>query len=167
MNYNNILILEDDFIFSPQTTKTDINRICKFINSKSDSFVYKLGCIPYISLPLNNYNYISFSSATHACIYSKLFILETLKKSFYYDGWDHYASNLYTYNYYKPICYQLFPMTENKKEWGYEGSLINFIINILKLDKQCEPGYSIIYTISKIIGVLLIILFLFIFYKII
>jgi hypothetical protein len=166
MNYNNILILEDDFIFSPQTTKTDINRICKFINSKSDSFVYKLGCIPLISLPLNNYNYISLAGVTHACIYSKLFILKTLKKNINYD-WDHNASNPYTYNYYKPICYQLFPMTENKKEWGYEGSLINFSINILKLDQQCEPGYSIHYMLSKIIGVLLIILFLFIFYKII
>lgn len=50
---------------------------------------------------------------------------------------------------------------------GGKNTLPDLTIKILKLDKQCEPGYSIIYTISKIIGVLLIILFLFIFYKII
>ena len=83
------------------------------------------------------------------------------------QDWDRYnLSNINRYMYKIPLCYQLFPDTENKKNWSdgeniYNTIMINYFkfnIKVLKLDKQCEPGYSIYYFISKYLNLLWIII---------
>ena len=183
-NYNNILILEDDFIFSKKIkNKKHILNIESFINKKNDSsFIYFLGCIPTVRLPvinnINNYH-LYFSIGTHAIIYSKQFRENVLNmNTLKITDWDFFL-NIYNKNkfcYYLPLCYQLFPVTDNSKTWLSENKFLHFISKIIfnilqmfKLDKQINPGYNIAYTFSKyillIILLLIIILLIYFQYK--
>lgn len=86
--------------------------------------------------------------------------------------WDVYfalrsASRKYVY--YKPLCYQLFPETENSKNWG-KGAvwlallvpIVRYIILFLSLDKQAHPGYEILYFLAKtwywVVGLLMVLI---------
>ena len=65
----------------------------------------------------------------------------------------------YKYTYYTPLCYQLFPETENSKSWGQnETAIMHYItqlgpsiLRLLNMDKSAEPGYSRLYIFSKIL----------------
>ena len=169
-NYKNILILEDDFIFNNKIKDPKIiNDINIFINEKSnESFMYMLGTLPHFQIPYKSKHYKLFiSTGTHACIYSKKLrdkMLEKVKFNEIID-WDiHTNLNYRRYIYIIPLCYQLFPETENSKYW-YEGFGIIYLLRnymkLLKLESQIEPGYSIFYFSSKIlIYILLLIIFL-------
>jgi len=171
MNYDNILILEDDFIFSPKINdsfhKNNVINFCK--NNNNKPFYYLLGCTPILLLPQDYYNYkIILSGGTHAVIYNKQMIdylinLDQTKMTDW-DGLNLEISNKYTY--YLPLCYQLFPETENSKEWGVKFNFIIYyltqimpkIFKILNMDKNVEPGYSIFYIFSKLISFIIFIL---------
>ena len=82
--------------------------------------------------------------------------------------WDVYLC-FNKLQYYTPLCYQLFPETENNKNWGenygvfkYLMILPKYIFKLLNLDTQVEPGYSIMYIFSKLF--LLFLLFLLFYY---
>ena len=116
-NINNILILEDDFMFDDKILDPfHQNNINEFIHSKKD-FVYYIGAIPLILLPYDFYNHRTmYSSGTHSVIYSKKF-REKTKNTI--DDWDvHLNLQSNRYMYYTPLCYQLFPETDNSKHWG-------------------------------------------------
>ena len=166
-NYNNILILEDDFIFHKDIKKKYIQQdICTFIKKqKNTNFQYFLGCVPYLFIPYNSKHYkIVISGGMHACIYSKKNRIELLKvKQEKIKDWDSYNSFDNQYTYHRPLCYQLFTNTENSKYWGSDHKynfmyIIKKLIKFVKLDKQVEPGYSYMYLLSKITFYLLIIL---------
>jgi hypothetical protein len=171
--YNNILILEDDFIFSPDIKNSEhINSICQFVSSKQqDEFIYYLGCVPVLII-LNSFgsHYSSIKSlTTHAIIYSKK--ARSKITDFSDKHWDVIVEkNIGSrYLYYKPLCYQLFPETENKKEWADKDNgaitwIKNAFIKGLSLDKEAEWGFFIIYVLAKLILALLIILIIFIIY---
>jgi len=171
--YNNILILEDDFIFSPDIQNPEhINSICQFVSSKEgDEFIYYLGCVPVLIIPKSfGSHYSSIKSlTTHAIIYSKKARLKIT--DFSDKHWDVIVEkNIGSrYLYYKPLCYQLFPETENKKEWVDKDSAFitwikNAFIKGLSLDKEAEWGFFIIYVLAKLILILLIIFIIFIIY---
>jgi hypothetical protein len=176
-NYSNILVLEDDFIFSDQiTNKTHINNIESFlIKHKNTNFVYQLGCVPIVSIPYTTTTFITFSIGAHANIYSKMayewlitdYSTNNNMKSYsYLGGLDGYlVYNMYknwnVYMYYKPICYQTFPHTESRSNW--DNYISYYVINLLQLDKQVEPGTSILYLLSKVLFVFLVIFILYIF----
>ena len=161
--YENILILEDDFIFRPTIKEyrvySDIN---SFLNhKKNDSFVYYIGCIPYIqSMGYGNHNRLLLSTGTHACIYSKKLrehVLKRHKQNTIID-WDILHNvNYFFYNryvYYQPLCYQLITPTENYNEWANPfgmADIIKSIFHFLELDKRVEPGHTFFYVLSKII----------------
>ena len=154
-NYDNILILEDDFIVN-NTIHEHTDNINAFVRKHSNQeFVYRLGCIPGCMFPYDRYNYTGTSLGAHAVMYSNRMRSKILKTN-ELDDWDDTLNTYTTYIYYTPIIYQLFPQTENKKNWGGNDGMfkihvyiIYFIINILHLDKQVEPGYSIIYFFAK------------------
>jgi hypothetical protein len=154
-NYNNILILEDDFIFSSLIKKVN-NEVCEFVNTMN-SGVYYLGCLPKLSLRINK-NTLLFliSTGTHAVVYTKHF-----RKNINYiiDDWDiNINLNFPRYGYYKPLCYQLFPETENQKQWMSISKFTTIpFYKFMKLDTQPEPGFTIMYNSSQF--ALLIILF--------
>ena len=183
-NYNNILILEDDFIFTEKIKKTSTQQdICTFLNErKNEDYQYLLGCLPLLQLPctLDSKHFINIGSlGTHAVIYTKKNrerILKVNQKDI--TDWDWYSfihSRRYTYH--EPLCYQLFHNTENSKNWHKDNYILHIIallakkgFNFIKLDTQIEPGYSIFYIVSKLFTftlLILLILILFIVYKIV
>jgi hypothetical protein len=179
-NYENILILEDDFIFSPKIKNSlHLKNINHFLyKNKENNFIYLLGAIPGLQIPFDYYNNIIYSSlGMHAVIYSKKNRDETLNYSISHNitDWDIYNNFRFNrYIYYIPLCYQLFPDTENKKNWGINqgillinaSKILKKIFNFLNLDKKYEPGYTYFYYFSKILFYLLLILLCFIIYKI-
>ena len=183
-NYDNILILEDDFIFTDKIKHDDhVKNINNFlIKKKGEDFIYYLGCIPWLLVPtfydINTY-FATCSTGMHSVIYSKKNRELYMKK--YYDAiyktrdWDvlHniYSTNRYVY--YIPLCYQLFENTENNKNWGSFNIILKFLAGIIKgifsilhLDKNLEPGYSIFYAFSKLLFLILVILAVYIVIKI-
>ena len=179
-NYNNVLILEDDFIFSPNIKQfNNLQSINSFLNEKkSEEFIYYLGCNPILVLPCTSdlKHYKSFKScSTHAIIYSKQ--ARTKELNLNYKHWDVIIENgiQNRYLYYIPVCYQTYPDTENKASWSEKDNVVigyfkNLIIKILNLDKKPEPGFSILYFISKIViplmfvlsGIIIILIFYYI-----
>jgi 3',5'-cyclic AMP phosphodiesterase CpdA len=143
--------------------------VCDFVNQrKQTSFQYALGCVPIIKMPytLNCKHYFSIMGfAMHACINSKKHRIEILNISQQNIlDWD--LQSLLSMNkfcYYKPLCYQLFGETENNKQWGdfniiiyYLLFIFKYIYKLIKIDKQPEPGYFILYTSSKILSFVLL-----------
>jgi hypothetical protein len=167
--YNTILILEDDFMFNKIVKEPKHrNNVDKFVSSHKDTkFIYRIGCIPFVQIPYNMHNYIGIGIGSHSVIYSKK-VREIILKDTPND-WDIYLStNHINYIYYTPLCYQLYPNTENQTYWGKDNiffyimaKMIILILKMFKLDKQPEPGYSIFYAFSKIWLWILILLILF------
>ena len=154
-DYKHVLILEDDFIFSNRIKDKKVQQnIMDFISNKNYD-IYALGLLPFGQYVYDNNTNISIFDCvgTHAIIYSRKCINETLQKDRKsIQDWDAYTGSTYKkYMYNEPLCYQLFPETENYKYWG-DNFLIKFrkyIIKLLKLDVQVEPGYSIAYVASR------------------
>jgi hypothetical protein len=161
--FTNILILEDDFffdnsIFNRQYTN-EINNFLKNINYDT----YHLGCLPYFRKQLNDYHSKNIlSTGTHAVIYSKNIIKSKNKENtaFLIADWDVYLKLYSQYMFNFPLCYQLFPVTENQKEWGknvgFKKSMLKNqllfnmkdLIKKLHLDKTHVIGYPYLYKIS-------------------
>jgi hypothetical protein len=179
-NYDNILILEDDFIFTEKIKKTSTQQdICTFLNDNKDKdYQYFLGCLPFLQLPctLDSKHFINIcSGGTHAVIYTKKNrerLLEVNQKDI--TDWDWYSfTHLRRYTYCEPLCYQLFPDTDNSNNWHKDNYIFHMmsklakkILKLFKLDTQIEPGYSIFYILSKVFAFTIIILILVIIYKI-
>ena len=175
-NYNNILILEDDFIFSEKIKDEEhILNIKNFTNKQNNkNFIYLLGCLPFLRLPVfydTNHSHLIGSGGTHAIIYSKQFRENILKTNTdKITDWDIFLTTFkkIKYCYYLPLCYQLFTETENSKYWG-GANIIRKIFNkiklkifrLLNLHIYVEPGYSIFYFLSNInIFILVLIIYL-------
>jgi len=172
--FGNILILEDDFIFSEEIkNKKHVDAISSFIHDKTD-FMYLLGCLPFLQIPasLDLAHYHAISCGTHAVIYDETFREQiVMLHSNKISDWDvflnaQYFSNRYCY--YLPLCFQLFPPTDNSKHWGVDNVILFFlgqilfkVIQILNLNESIEPGYSIFYGFSKTIPVVFILLVLY------
>ena len=181
--YQNILILEDDFIFDPKIKDTfHQDNINSFVNKYQDTkFIYYIGCIPILQIPYDYFhNILVLAMGAHSIIYSKTYreyVLNHVSQTDIID-WDVFMSQssfMQRYNYYIPLCYQLFPKTENSKTWGIgygeTFSKINvliftFFIQLCKLDTQIEPGYPFFYAFSKILFYILLISILAILYTI-
>ena len=156
--YENILILEDDFIFHKDIKNKNVQKeVCDFVNQhKQTSFQYALGCIPILIYPytLNSKHYLSIIGfAMHASINNKKHRIEILNipQQNILD-WDMQSwLSMNKFCYYKPLCYQLFPETENSKTWFFLATMLKHVVfNLLKLDEKVEPGYSIFYIFSKV-----------------
>jgi hypothetical protein len=156
--YNNIIVLEDDFIFNDLVLDPVIqSRVNSFIKDRGDtSFIYLLGSLPLFQVPYDNHHNYVKSGGMHSVIYSKKFIEETLKRDQKtIDDWDidsNWKVNRFTY--YKPLCYQTFPLTENRKSWQLSTLLLvitDIIFKALNLNKEVEPGYTIFNILSKLL----------------
>ena len=159
-NYKNILILEDDFIFSEKIkNKTVQKNVMNFIN-KNNYDLYLLGSLPFLQKAYDNNTTISIIGiGTHACIFSRRCINKILQvdKTKITD-WDYFTGTKFTrYMYNEPLCYQLFPVTENQDAWINMEKVI-YLIEKLKLDVHAEPGYSIMYFVSRVLYGLCVIL---------
>ena len=174
-NYNNILILEDDFIWNDKIVDPEIGKdICEFVNNQDSNFIYYLGCMPMIKMNLGTNHLRTFmQTATHSLIYGRKVREQILKsdKDAITD-WDMNLSMFVRptcYCYKSPLCYQTFPVTDNQKNWpSYFGTkyLVIFLLKMVKLDKQPSPGFEICYVVSDIIFYLIILLLIYICYRV-
>jgi hypothetical protein len=172
-NYKKILILEDDFKFNDKIKEKQARtNVMEFIKKKeNEPMIYMLGCLPFIQRPYDKYtNVLTCGIGTHACIYSRALIENVLQEDkTEFTDWDYYTHSTFTrYMYHEPLCYQLFPETENQNNWAEFSGLTYVLLNIikvLKLDKETEPGYTFFYNLSKIsyatMVIFLVIFFLF------
>lgn len=172
-SYKHILVLEDDYIFE-KTPDTHIacGEISDFLKKRgTEKFIYYLGCIPYIqSTGFSLHNQLYLSTGTHACIYSKQLrdhILNDHRQSDIID-WDYFHNmNLWHYPryvYHKPLCYQIYPPTENSKHWYNPmgiSDIIKFTHSAAGVDKRVEPGHTTFYFWSKIAYLLIWVLILY------
>jgi hypothetical protein len=165
-NYKNILILEDDFTFNDKIKKKQNQmNIMEFIKKKeNEPMIYMLGCLPFIQRPYDKYNNVlSCGIGTHACVYTKSVIEEVLQENAQeIVDWDYYTFTKFKrYMYHEPMCYQLFPETENQNNWDSFSGLtyiLLYLIKLLQLDKKFEPGYNFFYNTSKVLYAIMVIL---------
>jgi hypothetical protein len=168
--YRNILILEDDFIFgvdriTDAITQQNIRDILE--SRKNEDYVFLLGCLPFLVIPRDHLTYTGITCGMHCAVYSEQCIRNTLANREKIVDWDIFfnfvSETTNKYVYYKPICYQLFPVTENSANWGMEHIVLIFLsyfikpfMRLCRLDTQIEPGYSLFYLVSKIFGLFLV-----------
>ena len=180
--YQNILILEDDFIFSTNIIETKhSNEIDHFLeNNVAANFVYYLGALCYLQSGFGEtHPRVILSTGTHACIYSKkcidYFLDNVDQKSL--NDWDVCLNfgSVPRYKYHLPLCYQTFPDTDNSRGW-HRGSAILFVIvwlqrgllcKILGLDVAYEPGFSNMELVSRLLFWIILLGILYSIYKII
>jgi len=164
-NYSNVLILEDDFIFSPDVLKIEhTNEINRFlIDHKHTEFVYNLGVVPTLVFPytISTYRVIA-GGGLHASVYSykaQTTFINNIKDIGSPEGFLMWGNNsIKWYMYYKPLCYQTFPNTENSKNYIF-GQIDQLSFTMFGLDKQAEPGTSIRYIVAKLLSFLIFIVF--------
>lgn len=170
-SYSNVLVLEDDFIFSKEVLnhkiQTHINSF--LLDRKSQSVVYTLGCLPAVVSPYNFYTYrVLWGYAMHAMIYSNAFrtsVLEQSKK-IQFNDWDMDISKMCLkqmnkFMYKTPLCYQTIPETENKQNWNMNAPvrfMTDKYIQYTNFAETPEPGTGILYFASKLFFAILLIL---------
>ena len=168
--YNNVIILEDDAIVINKDLIV-YEKIDNFI--KNENFnTFTFGSSGLFSKYNNDfYKIISSCAQTQANIYSKesrkILINNFIETNFNLGQIDSaYVSKLnnkYTYKY--PLIVQLFPETENMKNWYkiYILFILNkLIIKILNLDKSHDAWYIMYFFYKNYILILLTLLILFI-----
>ena len=166
--YENILILEDDAIFSPEYYNPyNLKIVNEFIPKlNSNQWIFALGLMPWVSL---YYSYgirrSILAYGTHASIFPISVVNNIVQNCNSISDMDNYVNTRcvrYFYDY--PLVTQTFPETENSKYWGTDlgflGSIIRYIMIstnwLLGIDKQSEPGTTIFYNINKILYDMLI-----------
>jgi hypothetical protein len=165
-NYNNILILEDDFIFDPKIkNKLILNQIKNFFynfNKLKIPVTFNLGPIPVLiySPYFENINKnkdiyrCNFCGTSHAIIYNKKIqkkILEYYKNNnnnIEIRHWDWFLTGKYKMYFYKnPLAYQLLNETENQKNWGFDPSQHNTLR--YKIDRYFTKKYLSIFKLDS------------------
>ena len=175
---------EDDFVFNDKIKNKDILQDLNyfFYDKKKINFIYYIGSFPIFSIPYKKNHYIPlFISLTHCCVFSKkareLLLSNSVSVSKTFLMWDLYLNknnNINKYHYKYPLCYQIFPVTENQKKWKLSNNpqinkiiqKINiFLLKLLNLDKKSEPGFTIIYNLSIVFFYIFIFIIIYIIYK--
>lgn len=183
-NYNNILILEDDFIFDNRIEDANVLKdLDDFINN-NDFDIYSIGSHPFLFYPslFTKHPRIIRSGCAHSIILTKNIrsilidrynndntFLE--KSNGHMDSIYHHGNYKY-HIYYKPLCYQIFPETDNQNTWDegldiFSRLCLSLHLNFMKaiqLDKYPQPGFDIYYLCSYIWNTILYLTIIYIIY---
>lgn len=165
-NFKNILVFEDDFILDEEIKdKSVIQSIGNFLNTNEFN-LYFIGCIPYIVWPLLSTEHVKviLGGGTHSVIYSKEArdkIIDIFDEDKCYSGpiSSQVDMTFHTilrnkYMYYKPLCYQPFIMTENRKDWTFP--ILDYIIELYELDKNPKKAFNNCYKTIYILHIILL-----------
>ena len=175
-NYNHILVLEDDYLLEETFFQLrHINEVLRWIKTNNDWDHYFLGCTPFFAIPtsiLLDHWRVLLGGCTHALIYSRRGMIKI--QDTWLHNYDHLIPidlNIFRHNkcymYKSPLITQTLPPTINQTtQWGtgVTGTISLFIIKALSLFERTQPGFDIIYTITKLLTPLIII-FLIVMYK--
>ena len=159
-NYKTILILEDDFFFS-DIYDENLRQIEEEVKQCKGPILYHLGTLPILRFQ----SYLFFSLGSHSILYNEHAINKMLDKLDYcVHDYDLFINKHFMFQRYLtkiPLCYQLFPETENKKQWYnlfYLTPLFKLLLKFLKLNKQIHPGYKVFYIVSQLLFFILILI---------
>ena len=163
MKYEKIIILEDDFICSPELkNEIHIKNIEAFTSHMNDSTIFSFGVLPFITTYHDQFIRRSWvSTGIHATLIPKSFFNKIIDEEYYIDDIDVYLQFISRrYIYYKPLITQRFPITENFQHWGnncvgeFGGIIFRLIMRQIivtfGLDQREEPGTSKIYWINQL-----------------
>ena len=152
-NYENILILEDDFIITNELSNPEhIKNISEKISSeKNNMLILYLGLVPLVTTktPSSFFHKNILSFGNHAVIYNKNYTNNILNQNYHIVDIDAYnvilkKNNLTRLFYYIPLIMQSFPETENKQNWGSNSKykLVNKINKlIIKFSIKFKIGF--------------------------
>lgn len=148
LNYNNILVLEDDFIVTSNIFKIKYLNSLRKIVSKEYFNLISLGSIYLISTKYDNHiDNPLFLAGAHAIIYNKRYFNNFINKYYYYftqaDQFNRikekYVTNI-------PLIVQPAEKTENRKNWPKIGRLAHSIQDkLLDIDWNSYKGKELIY----------------------
>ena len=152
--YDRVLVLEDDFMFRKDLHLSDAAKVNAYLETHSNRrMMYQLGCIPGLMVPVGGSTYLTIACGTHACVYTRKLRDHVLQYKGYIRDWDFFMTfHSLRYAYSIPLCYQLYPATENSDHWmplfGYT-DFLKKLIRLVGLDKRAEPAFSICYWGAK------------------
>ena len=165
IQYNNILVLEDDAKFSKDILNPKhIKNIEKFI--KNNNFnTYSLGSLCIIGSMYGTHRRLLLKGGTHLIIFSKYFRNKIRKLQYSNSNIDDITSipfNFNGYGYYKILVGQVFELTENSKYWYLLNIPVNRFQPIIYFFTKNNPikGINNFNIIIKIITVIIIIIFI-------
>jgi len=182
-NYQRILLLEDDFMVLRPISHEDIHQIVTFIREKDPS-AYGLGnfSIPMVSSLFAHHQRLvgNYLGAAHAVLYNRDFMTQTVEYYAEHGLGDMLMNDQLTsklpmvenYRYYKPLVYQIFPLTENQiSGWShslpaFSMPLVTGSIRMMNLDRQVQPGYTILYILPYVLYMVLIVVVIVVVYYI-
>lgn len=152
-NYNNIMVLEDDFEFDLNKIKTcstnHVYNIKTFFDKKKDeSFIYNLGPLPILFQPLliDKYHYRAIKLlSTHSLLYNRNaqhkifdFMIHHNFQYKYSKYYDIFLTTFYTnYFYYTPLCYQT---DENHKKDKFYS--VNFYTKLIDFNETISHFHT-------------------------
>lgn len=152
--FNNILILEDDFVLDTRIlNKNIINDLELFINNNEFN-VYSLGNLWGHVINILNFKHpiLRIVNGSHSMIWSKKsrkgYIRDVNNKIYSYK--DQYLTSLdKKYTYYKQLCYQTYTQTENYKSW--KNIVTDIIYPTLELDQKPKYGFFLLNICSNLL----------------
>lgn len=174
--FKRIVYLEDDFELENHIQRKDIDEIVNFITNENPN-IYGLGSFgfPTIFTLTSYHNKLLYNmiGMAHAIIYDS----HAMKSIYHYfdnfkgninslgvDVSIHSVPNISVYRYYKPLVFQKFPATENQiVGWKNQSNPIltdMYIkcVKFMKLDKQLQPGFTILYLTPFFVYFILLVL---------
>ena len=154
--YNKVLIFEDDFFFTePFESIYKYTRSIKtFLQDNPQFFTYNLGALPWFMLPfttdLNHFVYKG--GIAHSVIYSQSYMNEYVQHYKNMTCLSDSFWNKYTHNYcfYKAICFQLFPRTENSANWSNYIDIVGIKHKLFQADKEHKYVFTFCYWFAKV-----------------
>ena len=175
-NHKTILVLEDDFILN-EKINTEKQYLDEFLfENKDEAMIYYIGCLPLVNVPIGLKHLRLYIGLTaHSCIYTEGVKEKLIENVESVNDWDIYLNSnpyLKRYRYYIPLCYQIFPATENRDNWKnalyfgeYITGIASILIKLLQSDKTPEPTFTITYILSYIITGLISFVVLYVLYR--
>ena len=155
-NINKVLIFEDDFFFTEHIQKIQnyILDIQIFLDQHPNFMTYNLGPLSWFMCPSSLYSnhYIYKGGVAHCVVYSRRYMLEYVQHyktmkclSDYF--WNRFHEN---YCYYKPLCFQLFPRTENSYNWNSYIDVNGIMQKVFYSDRTHEYIFPFTFFFAKI-----------------
>ena len=176
VDYDDVLIIEDDAQFDIPDLAAHLKRVDEFIDTKQGNYTaYTLGSFALAMAPcgwLHHRRIIGRWACTHAVIWSRHTrhkLLESIDIGglpsdtiLHLDNADMIPTlqeDIYTY--YRPICTQLFPATENRGNWCLDCTnldkphrqhqeamyrdIVGAFHRVIGVNQRTRPGWDIMY----------------------
>lgn len=141
-----VIILEDDVEFLPviREVASDVE---DFVMGYRGPLCYRMGCIPFFSIPQGDHLRVFLAADTHACIFNSGAVskITSIPVTFFHDLEMSLYMDVYTHK--NPMAIQEKEDTENSRAWNVLG------IPMLYVNTVGQGNMELLYTRSHSIGI--------------